>query len=191
MLEAKIFLFFFFLNLFLECLLWLSALRTQRTEFPLWHGKQIWLVSMNLWVDPTPHSDLTPNLGTSICHGWGPKKEKEPSGVSLRMRVYSLVSVIGLRVWHWHKLLFRLHMRLKSILLCLKPATAALIQPLAQKLPYIAYVFQKEKKIYFPQGVMNHGIFHLKYLFYKYMILCICYNVHVLPTFIKNVLFVF
>ena len=31
-------------------------------------------------------SDLTPSLGTSICHGWGPKKQQKKVGVQKQSR---------------------------------------------------------------------------------------------------------
>ena len=56
----------------------LSGLRIQRC-CKLWHRWQMWFRSALLWLwhRPAYSSELTPSLGTSICHRYGPKRKKK------------------------------------------------------------------------------------------------------------------
>ena len=68
----------------------------------------------------------------------------------MRMRIQSLVSLSGLRIWHCCKLGHRLHLQLSPVLLWLwhRLAAASLILPLAQELPYATGAAVKKKKMY-------------------------------------------
>ena len=67
---------------------------------------------------------------------------------SMRMRVQSLASLSGLRIWHCHELWYRSQMWLGSGVLWLlcRLAAAALIQALAWEHPYATGVALKSKK---------------------------------------------
>ena len=86
-------------------------------------------------------------------------EKKRTCLVSMKMRVQSLVSLTGLRIWHCHKLQHRLKMWLGSVgcgigcrfdqnpvWLWHGQAAAAPIRPLARKLPYAAGATLKKKK---------------------------------------------
>ena len=68
--------------------------------------------------------------------------------VSVRMRVRSLASLHGCRIWHCRKLWHRLQMCLgSSVAVAVAQASAAaLIQPLAQELPHATGVTVKRKR---------------------------------------------
>ena len=55
---------------------------------------------------------------------------------SLRMWIWSLVLLNGLRIWHWHKLLCRSQMQLRSgvAVVVAQASATALIRPLIQEL---------------------------------------------------------
>ena len=77
-----------------EFLLWLSRLWTQLVSMRTWVRSLAWLNRLRiqhchcgqrcglglvlwLWHRPAATADLTPSLGTSICHGCSPKKTKK------------------------------------------------------------------------------------------------------------------
>ena len=70
--------------------------------------------------------------------------------VSLKMWVWSLAYLSGLRIWYCHKLQHRSQMRLRWLWLWLwlwhRPAAAAPIQPLAWELPYAASAAMKKRE---------------------------------------------
>ena len=78
----------------------------------------------------------------------GGSADWEPNPVTVRMRVQSLASFSGLRIWRCCKLSHRSQMGFGWVLLWLwcRPAGAAPIQLLAQELPYAAGAAIKRKK---------------------------------------------
>ena len=59
----------------------LSGLRIQHCH-ELWCRSKTWLGSLLLWLwrRPAATAPMTPSLGTSICHGCGPQKQKKKKG---------------------------------------------------------------------------------------------------------------
>ena len=81
--------------------------------------------------------------------------------VSKRIRVWSLASLSGLRIWHCHELWFRSQTRLGfgiavAVLRC-RPEAAALIRPLAWELPYALSEALKRKKNKTKQKTTNNN----------------------------------
>ena len=73
---------------------------------------------------------------------------KQTQLVSMRMQVQSLASLSGSRIWHCHELWCRSQTWLGShiAVAVVQLAAAALIRPLAQKLPYAAGTALKKKR---------------------------------------------
>ena len=71
---------------------------------------------------------------------------QEPNIVSMRMQVQSLAWLSALRIWRCYKLWCRSQMQLRSrvALAVVQAETGALIEPLAQELPYAAGVALKK-----------------------------------------------
>jgi len=101
------------------------------------------VVNKNLWC-----SDPSAPQGTKKNRNWEFPlwlSRLRTRLVSITMRVQSLASLSGLRIWHCHKLWSRSQMHSDPTLLWLwrRPAAAAPIRPLAQELPYAAGVALK------------------------------------------------
>ena len=82
------------MRLRLQSLALLSELRMQRCR-ELWCRSQMWLgsgVAVAVAKAGSCSSDLTPSLGTSKCHWWGPKKKKKKKKERKKKRKESTIS---------------------------------------------------------------------------------------------------